>query len=85
MYVAREISREKLLSCGFPGQIIIEIIAGEVRSLGYMLVRDPDECDDSHVYAHATHPRSSGQFHKDRKKLAEAVNKRFASGSTTTI
>lgn len=76
LYVAAEITREKLLSCGFPTQEIIEVLAGDVRELGYMLIRDPDDCDPSHVFAKAKAYKSRGQIAKDCKFLAETVNKR---------
>jgi hypothetical protein len=76
MYVAAEITREKLLSCGFPNQEIIEIQAGDVRRLGYMIIRDPDDCDASHVFAKAIVPKSRSQIHKDCKMLAEIVNQK---------
>jgi hypothetical protein len=76
MYVAAEITHEKLLSCGFPNQKIIEIKAGEVRRLGYVIIRDPDDCDASHVFAKAIVAKSRGQINKDCKALAEIVNKR---------
>ena len=82
MYVAREVTREKVLSCGFETQEIIEVRAGDVRSLGYMIVRDPDSCDDSHVFAMAIAHKSKGQIHKDCKTLAELVNARNAAKSS---
>jgi hypothetical protein len=78
MYVAKEVTREKVLSCGFETQEVVEIRAGDVRGLGYMIVRDPDNCDDSHVFAKALAPKSKGQIHKDCKALAEIVNFRRA-------
>jgi hypothetical protein len=42
MYVAKEVTHEKVLSCGFPTQEIVEVRAGDVRKLGYMIVREPD-------------------------------------------
>jgi hypothetical protein len=78
MYVAKEVSREKILSCGLPTQEIIEIPAGEVRKLGYLLVREPDDCDRSHVFAKARAPKSRNQTSKDCKALAEIVNARWA-------
>src|SRR5437870_3469287 len=74
MYVAAEITREKVLSCGQPGQEVIEIQAGQVRRLGYILIRDPDVCDDSHIYAKATSYKSDKQVRRDCKALAEIVN-----------
>ena len=74
MYVAKEITREKVLSCGLPTQEIVEVTAGEVRGLGYAIVRDPDECDDSHVFAKPRAYKSKGQIAKDCKTLAELVN-----------
>jgi hypothetical protein len=76
MYVAREGTREKVLSCGHPTQEIIEVTAREVRELGYMIVRDPDDCDASHVFAKAREYKSKGNIEKDCKKLAECVNAR---------
>lgn len=76
MYVAKEVTREKVLSCGFETQEIVEVRAGDVRQLGYMIVRDPDECDDSHVFAKALAHKSRGQIEKDCKALAEIVNRR---------
>lgn len=76
MYVAKEVTREKVLSCGFETQEIVELKAGDVRSLGYFIVRDPDNCDASHVFAKARTPKSKGQIHKDCKALAEIVNSR---------
>ena len=78
MYVAKEVSREKILSCGLPTQEIIEIAAGDVRKLGYLLVREPDDCDPSHVFAKARAPKSRNQISKDCKALAEIVNARWA-------
>lgn len=78
MYVAAEITHEKLLSCGFATQEIVQVLAGEVRQLGYILIRDPDECDASHVFAKAIEYKSRGQVEKDCKRLAEAVNRRTA-------
>jgi hypothetical protein len=80
MYVSKEVTREKVLSCGFETQEIIEVRAGDVRNLGYMIVRDPDNCDDSHVFAKALAHKSKGQIHKDCKILAELVNARNAAG-----
>lgn len=74
MYVAKEVTREKVLSCGLPTQEIVEVRAGDVRKLGYMIVREPDTCDDSHVFAKARVPKSKGQVIKDCKALAEIVN-----------
>ncbi len=45
MYLAKEVSREKVLACGLPTQELIEVTAGDVRSLGYIIVREPDGCD----------------------------------------
>jgi hypothetical protein len=78
MYVAKEVTREKVLSCGIPTQEIIEVKAGEVRDLGYMIVRDPDECDRSHVFAKAREHKSKKRIEKDCKTLAELVNARKA-------
>ncbi|SRR6266496_2372061 len=78
MYVAKEVTREKILSCGFPTQEIIEVRAGDVRSLGYILVREPDDCDPAHVFARARAPKSRNQISKDCKALAEIVNARRA-------
>jgi hypothetical protein len=78
MYVAKEVSREKVLSCGLPTQEIIEVTAGEVRALGYIIVREPDDCDDSHVFAKPRVAKSKGQIVKDCKALAELVNARDA-------
>ncbi len=58
MYVAKEVTPEKVLSCGIPTQELIEIRAGDVRKLGYILVREPDDCDDSHVFAKPREPKS---------------------------
>src|SRR4051794_27887311 len=80
MYVADEIDRAKLISgppCGFEHQQIIEITAGEVRNFGYEIIREPDDCDNSHVYARATVAKSRGQIAKDCKALAELVNQRI--------
>ena len=74
MYVAKEVTPEKVLSCGIPTQELIEIRAGDVRKLGYILVREPDDCDDSHVFAKPREPKSKGQIVKDCKALAEIVN-----------
>jgi hypothetical protein len=74
MYVAKEVTHEKVLSCGLPTQEIVEIRAGDVRELGYMIVREPDDCDDAHVFAKARNPKSKGQVVKDCKVLAEIVN-----------
>jgi hypothetical protein len=76
MYVAKEVTHEKVLSCGFLTQEIVEVRAGDVRQLGYIIVRDPDDCDDSHVFAHATAHKSRNQVAKDCKALAELVNTR---------
>ena len=76
MYLAKEVTREKVLSCGLPTQEIVDVRAGDVRRLGYMIVREPDNCDDSHVFAKARGPKSKGQVIKDCKALAEIVNSR---------
>jgi hypothetical protein len=76
MYVAKEVTHEKVLSCGLPTQEIIEVRAGDVRKLGYMIVREPDDCDDSHVFAKAKVPKTKSQVIKDCKALAEIVNSR---------
>ena len=78
MYVAKEVTHEKILSCGNPTQQIVEVRAGDVRSLGYMIVRDPDDCDAAHVFAKGKVPKSRGQISKDCKALAELVNARAA-------
>jgi len=78
MYVAKEVTHEKVLSCGFPTQEIVEVRAGDVRKLGYMVVREPDNCDASHVFAKAEAYKSKGQIEKDCKALAELVNDRNA-------
>jgi hypothetical protein len=78
MYVAAEITYEKLLSCGMPTQEIIELLAGDLRQLGYIIIREPDECDPSHVFAKSIQYKSRGQVAKDCKKLAEIVNQRTA-------
>jgi hypothetical protein len=78
MYVAKEVTHEKVLSCGFETQEIVEARAGDVRNLGYMIVREPDNCDDSHVFAKALAYKSKGQIEKDCKTLAELVNARKA-------
>jgi hypothetical protein len=78
MYVAKEVTHEKILSCGFATQEIVEVRADDVRKLGYMIVRDPDECDNSHVFAKAITPKSRGQVAKDCHTLAESVNARRA-------
>jgi hypothetical protein len=79
MYVAKEVTHEKVLSCGFETQQIVELTAGDVRQLGYIIVRDPDECDDSHIFAKATSHKSRSQVANDCKRLAEIVNSRKAS------
>jgi len=76
MYVAKEVSPDKVLSCGFPTQEIVEVKAGDVRKLGYMIVREPDDCDASHVFAKAREHKSKRQVEKDCKILAELVNAR---------
>lgn len=78
MYVAKEVTREKVLSCGIPTQEIVELRAGDWRMRGYIIVRDPDECDDSHVFAQANETKSRGQIEKDCKAIAELVNGRSA-------
>lgn len=70
LYVAREITIEKLLSCGFPTQIVVQITAGDIRSRGYVIIRDPDLCDASHVYALATRAKTKNEKHEDRKVFA---------------
>ena len=80
MYVAKEVTHEKVLSCGYPTQEIVEVRAGEVRRLGYIIVREPDNCDDSHVFAKAKAYKSGGQISKDCKALAEIVNARRGGG-----
>jgi len=79
MYVAKEVTHEKVLSCGFPTQEIVEVSAGEVRNLGYIIVREPDNCDNSHVFAKPRTPKSRSQVAKDCKALAEIVNSRRSS------
>jgi hypothetical protein len=74
MYVAKEVSHEKVLACGLPDQEIVEIRAGDIRKLGYMIVREPDNCDASHVFAKMRSSKSNGQVIKDCKALAEIVN-----------
>ena len=76
MYVAKEVTPEKVLSCGFPTQEIVEVRAGDVRKLGYMIIREPDDCDASHVFARAREHKSKGQIEKDCKILAEIANAR---------
>jgi hypothetical protein len=61
MYVAKEVTHEKVLSCGLPTQEIIEVRAGDVPKLGYMIVRGPDNCDDSHVFAKAREPKTKAK------------------------
>ena len=78
MYFAKEVTRDKVLSCGFPTQEIIELQAGDVRKLGYILVRDPDTCDNSHVFAKPSEPKSKKQIVRDCKALADIVNARWA-------
>jgi hypothetical protein len=78
MYVAKEVTHEKILACGFPTQEIIEVKAGDVRELAYMIVRQPDDCDDSHVFAKAKSYKSRSRIEKDCKILAEIVNARQA-------
>lgn len=78
MYVAAEVTHEKVLSCGFHTQAIIEVLAGEVRGLGYDVIREPDDCDDSHVFARARGYKSKNQVVRDCKTLAEFVNSREA-------
>jgi hypothetical protein len=53
LYVAKEVTHAKVLSCGDPTQEIVEMRAGDVRRLGYIIVREPDNCDNSHVFAKA--------------------------------
>ena len=76
MYVAKEVSREKVLACGLPTQELVEVTAGDLRTLGYIIVREPDECDDSHVFAKPRVPKSKNQIVKDCKAIAELVNAR---------
>lgn len=83
MYVAKEVTHEKVLLCGLPTQEIVEVRAGDVRNLGYMIVREPDDCDDSHVFAKARAYKSKGQIEKDCRALAEIVNSRKASAKST--
>jgi hypothetical protein len=52
--------------------------AGDVRELAYMIVRQPDDCDDSHVFANAKSYKSRSRIEKDCKILAEIVNARQA-------
>jgi hypothetical protein len=75
LYVAKEVTREKVLSCGIPTQEIVEVRAGDFRGLGYMIVRDPDDCDDSHVFAQAKGYKPKKQIERDCKALAEIVNR----------
>jgi len=71
-----------LLSCGFPTQEIIEVTAGEIRALGYLIIRDPDDCDPSHVFAQATRYKSRNEIARDCKTLADAVTRRWAQPGT---
>jgi hypothetical protein len=83
MYVAREVSPEKVLSCGLPTQEIVAVRAGDVRKLGYIIVRDPDDCDASHVFAKPVGIKSKSQIVKDCRALAECINASKAGGSKT--
>ncbi|MGH9429488.1 MAG: hypothetical protein ACRD2L_24645 [Terriglobia bacterium] len=76
MYVAAEVTHEKVLSCGFPTQEIVEVLAGEVRALGYDLIREPDDCDDAHVFARPRGYKSKKDIVRDCKAFAELVNAR---------
>jgi hypothetical protein len=80
LYLAKEVTHQKVLSCGFPTQEIVEVRAVDVRNLGYMIVRQPDNCDDSHVFTKARAYKSRGQISKDCKTLAELVNARRGGG-----
>lgn len=73
LYVADEVKPSKVLSCGFESQRIIAVSAGLVRSLGYDLIRDPDTCDPSHVYARMRTDKSRNQIRDDCKSLALSV------------
>lgn len=84
MYVAKEVTPEKVLSCGFPTQEIVAVRAGDVRKLGYVIVREPDTCDASHVYAKARERKSKNQIERDCKALAELVNTRMGNRNVPT-
>jgi hypothetical protein len=59
------------------------VLAGDVRQLGYKIIREPDDCDDSHVFAKALQHKSRGQVASDCKRLAEIVNQRAAARKIT--
>jgi hypothetical protein len=52
VYVAAETTEEKVLLLGKPGQIVIRIAAGDLRRLGYIVVRDPEPDESSHCIIH---------------------------------
>ena len=67
MYVAKEVTHEKVLSCGYPTQEIVEVQASDVRRLGYIIVREPDNCDDSYVFAKAKPINPEARYRRTAK------------------
>jgi hypothetical protein len=70
MDVSTETTTEKVLAAGVPGQQIVSIKAGELRKLGYGIVRDPEPNDPAHVLVIPNPGKSSSQKHRDRKAMA---------------
>lgn len=70
MDVSTETTRERVLGAGFPGQQIVGVKAGELRKLGYLIVRDPEPNNPAHVLVIPNPGKSSKQKHRDRKAMA---------------
>ena len=67
VYLSRETTKEAVLACGKPGQIVVGLKAAVLRGLGYKLVRDPEPDNGSHCLI-LPYPQKKA----DRKSMAEA-------------
>lgn len=70
MDISTETTAEKVLAAGLPAQKIVSIKVGELRRLGYIIVRDPEPNDPAHVLVLPAPGKSKKQKHLDRKAMA---------------
>src|ERR1044071_720038 len=67
VYLSRETTPQAVLSAGKPGQVLVGIRAGEVRKLGYKVVRDREAGNSAHCLV-LPYPQKGA----DRKSMANA-------------
>jgi len=71
MDVSSETTADEILAAGFPGQKIVGIKVGLLRSLGYIVARDPEPDNPAHVLVLPKPGKSKKQKHLDRQRMAQ--------------